>query len=146
MVETACLIRVQMHRVTVSRHRPICKMADEFPDFSLGIFFDPDVLYDLENENENELLASVDIEHPVNNSTNYTMLESEISEQVTDENTEPANSNIKINQRFVNMSSAEIDEIIKKAETKNTKENTKWAVRVFEGKFYDLLCCKNVIS
>ena len=121
-------------------------MADEFLDFSLGIFFDPDVLYDLENENENELLASVDIEHPVNNSTNYTMLESEISEQVTDENTEPASSNIKVNQRFVNMSSAEIDEIIKKAETKNTKENTKWAVRVFEGKFYDLLCCKNVIS
>ena len=78
-------------------------MADEFPYFSLGIFFfDPDVLYDLENEYEHELLASVDIEHPVSNSTNYTMLESEISEQVTDENTEPANSNIKINQRFVN--------------------------------------------
>jgi len=70
-------------------------------------------LHDLENENENELLASVDIEHPVSNSTNYTMLESEISEQVTDENTEPASSNIKVYQRFVNMSSAEIDEIIK---------------------------------
>ena len=97
----------------MSRHRPICKMADEFPDLSLRIFFDPHVLHDLENENENELLASVDIEHPVSNSTNYTMLESEISEQVTDENTEPASSNIKVYQRFVNMSSAEIDEIIK---------------------------------
>jgi len=103
-------------------------------------------LYDLENEYQNELLASVDIEHPVSNSTNYIMLEKEILEQVADENTELASSNIKINQKFVNMSSAEIDEIIKKAETKNTKENTKWAVRVFEGKFYDLLCCKNVIS
>ena len=99
-------------------------------------------MYDLENEYQNELLASVDIEHPVNNSTNYTMLESEISEQVTDENTEPANSNIKINQRFVNMSSAKFDEIIKKAETKNTKENTKWAVRVFKVSFMTFYAVK----
>ena len=67
------------------------------------------------------------------------MVESEISEhvQVTDENTEPrpASNNKKSNQRFVSMSSAEIDEVITRAETKNTKDNTKWAIRVFEGKF-----------
>ena len=34
------------------------------------------------------------------------------------------------------MSGAEIDDIITRAESKNTKENTKWAVRVFQGKFY----------
>ena len=104
-------------------------MADQFPEFSLGIFLDPDVLCDLENEHENELLASIDIEQAVSNSTNYRAMGSETSEQVTDENNEPGSSNIiKNNQRFVNMSSAEIDEIITKAETKNTKENTKWAV------------------
>jgi len=32
------------------------------------------------------------------------------------------------------MSSAEIDEVIMRAEMKNTKDNTKWAIRVFEGK------------
>ena len=39
-------------------------------------------------------------------------------------------------QRFVNLSNASIDEIITKEETKNTKENAKWAVRVSECKFY----------
>ena len=34
------------------------------------------------------------------------------------------------------MSSAEIDEVITRAETKNTKDNTKWAIRVFEGEFH----------
>ena len=64
-------------------------MADLFPDFSLGVIFDPDVLYDLENEYENELLASIDMENAVRNNTNNSMIESEISEQVTVENTEP---------------------------------------------------------
>ena len=123
----------------VSRHRPICKMAALFLDFSLGILFDPDALYDLEDENENELLASIEIENAICNKTNNSVVESEVSEhvQVTDENTEPqpASNNKKSNQRFVSMSSAEIDEVITRAETKNTKDNTKWAIRVFEGKF-----------
>ena len=41
------------------------------------------------------------------------------------------------------MTSAEIDEVITRAETKNTKDNTKWAIRVFEGKFHAV---KNAIS
>ena len=48
-------------------------------DFSLVFFLDPDVLYNLENENEP--LASMDISHPVRNSTNInTVIESEVSE------------------------------------------------------------------
>ena len=47
-----------------------------------NFFFDPDVLYNLENENE--LLASMDIDHPVRNSTNNTVIESEVSEEVSD--------------------------------------------------------------
>ena len=82
----------------VSRHRPICKMADLFPDFSLGILCDPDVLYDLDDEIENELLASIEIENAIRNNTG-SVVESEISEhvQVTDENTElrPASNNKK---------------------------------------------------
>ena len=33
----------------------IYKMADELPIFSLGFSFDPDVLFDLDDEKENEL-------------------------------------------------------------------------------------------
>ena len=86
MVETACFIRVQMHGVTVSRHQPVCKM----PVRVLSRFFlpRPDVLYN--QENEKELLASMDIDHPVRNSTNNTVIESEVSEEVSDENTEPS--------------------------------------------------------
>ena len=125
-------------RLIVSRHRPICEMADQFPNFSLGIIFDPDVLYDLESEYENELLVSIDIENTISNNTNNSVMESEILEQLPDKNTEPRPviGNQKNNQRFVNMSSAEIDEVITRAETKNTKDNTKWAIRVFEGKFH----------
>ena len=87
----------------VSRHRPICKMADLFPDFSHWILFDPDVLYDLEDENENELLASIEIENAIRNNTNNSVVEIEISEheQVTDENTEPrpARNNKKSSQK-----------------------------------------------
>ena len=66
-------------------------MAGLFPDFSLGIFCCPDVLYDLEDENENELLASIEIENAIRNDTVNSVVESEISEhvQVADENTEP---------------------------------------------------------
>ena len=70
LVETACFIRVQMQR---------CHAISPFVrrlDFSLPSFyfyllllfvFYPDVLYNLKNENE--LLASMDIDHPVRNST-----------------------------------------------------------------------------
>ena len=34
------------------------------------------------------------------------------------------------------ISNASTDEIITRTETKNTKENTRWAVRVSESKFY----------
>ena len=66
-------------------------MADLFPDFSLGILFDPDVLYDLEDENKNELLRSPEVQNAIRNNTNNSVAVSEISEhvQVTDENTEP---------------------------------------------------------
>ena len=39
-------------------------MADEFPNFSLGIIekLDEHFLYDLGNEDENEFLAAVDLE------------------------------------------------------------------------------------
>ena len=109
----------------MSRHRPLRKMADQFPDFCVGFCFGPDVLYDLENVNE--LLASIDVDHAVSNSTYFSVIENEISEEVTDGNTGPI-SNIN-KQRFANMSSAEIEEIITTAETKNTKDNTKWLSR-----------------
>ena len=73
----------------------------------------------------------MDIDHPVRNSTNNTVIESDVSEEVSDGNTEPSR---KQKQRFANMSTAEIDEITTKAETKNTKDNTKWAAQVFERK------------
>ena len=44
-------MRVQMHAITVSRHRP--KWIPQFFN-SLGLYFDPDVLYNLKNEFENE--------------------------------------------------------------------------------------------
>ena len=56
----------------LSRHRG--NMADQFPSFSLGFSLDPDIFFDLENENENELLASVNLESPVGNSTNCTAI------------------------------------------------------------------------
>ena len=79
MVEIACFIRVEIHRVTVSRHQPVCKMRGLL---SVFFFFDPDVLYSLENENDP--LASMDISHPVRNSANInTVIESEVSEGVS---------------------------------------------------------------
>jgi len=136
-------IRIQMYGgiVTPSRQhgRPI-------PSFSLGFSLYPDIFFDLENENENELLASVNLESPVGNSTNCTAIEGEISVQVTDQNTDPESNNKTNNQTFVNKSSAEIDDIITRAVTKNTKENTKWAIRVFEGEFHIRKCHKLIIK
>ena len=92
----------------------------------MSIFF-----YDLDNEDENEFLAAVDLETV--NATN----------QVDKGTVETyINNEVKTN-RFKNLSNASIDEIVTKAETKNTKENTKWAVRVFEGTFYP---CKDLIK
>ena len=59
-------------------------------------------------------------ESPVGNSTNCTVIEGKISVQVTDQNTELESNNKTNNQRFVNKSSAEIEDIITRAETKNT--------------------------
>ena len=66
------------------------KMVDHFPNFSLGFCFDPEIFCDLENENENELLASVDLESPVSNATNYTPTERQITEPAS--NIEPASN------------------------------------------------------
>ena len=57
------------------------------------------------------------------------MIESEVSEEVSDENTEPSRK-IQTN-RDLQMSTAEIDEITTKAETKNNKDNTKCAAQAF---------------
>ena len=118
----------------LSRHLPIRNMADQFPNYSLGFLFELDVLYDLENERENELLASIDLEDIVNSSGTYPLCESEVSDEVSYENSERRDNINK--QRFKNMSSNAIDDIITKAETKKTKEFTKWALRVFEGEFF----------
>ena len=64
----------------VSCHLPICKTADLLPYFSIGTLFDVDVLYDMEDENE--LLASVEIENAIRNNTNNSVVESEISEHL----------------------------------------------------------------
>ena len=111
------------------------------PNYSLGFLCDPDVLYDLENARENELLASVDLEDIINNSGTYPLCESEVSDEGGYENNEQSGNINK--QRFKNMSNAAIDDIITRAETKKTKESTKWARRVFESEFF---CCKNIIS
>ena len=86
---------------------------------------DEHFLYDLDNEDENEYLAAVDLE---------TVNATKQIEKVT---LEKANKSSEVHkQRFKNLSNASLDEIVRKAETKNTKENTEWAVRVFEGRFY----------
>ena len=64
----------------VSRHLPICKIANLLPYFSLGTLFGGDILYDMEDENE--LLASVEIESAIRNNTNNSVVESEISEHL----------------------------------------------------------------
>ena len=93
-------------------------MAYEFPNFSLRIIeeLDEHFLYDLDNEDENEFLAAVDLDTV--NATNQ-------DDKVTVEEANKSNEVTK--QRFKNLSNASIDEIVTKAETENTKENTKWA-------------------
>ena len=135
-----CTLSEYRCTVELSRHRG--NMANQFPSFSL----DPDIFFDLGNENENELLPSVNLESPLGNSTNCMAIEGEILVQVTDQNTKPESDNKTNNQRFVNKSSAEIDDIIMRAETKNMKENTKWAIRVFEGEFHIRKCHKLIIK
>ena len=75
------------YRCTESWCHAISPFVKCLSEFSLGFFY-PDVLYN--QENEKELLASMDIDHPVRNSTNNTVIESEVSEEVSDESTEPS--------------------------------------------------------
>ena len=53
----------------MSRHKPVCEMpgllSRLFSYLFITLFLYPDVLYNVENENE--LLASMDIDHPVCN-------------------------------------------------------------------------------
>lgn len=65
-------------------------MAHQFLNYSFRFLFDPEVLYDLEDEKENDLLASLYIEDTINNSTNNPSPESEVSDEfeVTDEDLE----------------------------------------------------------
>ena len=58
------------------------------------------------------------IDHPVRNSTNNTVIKSEVSEELSDENREPSR---KQKQRFANMSTAKIVEMTTKTDTKNIK-------------------------
>ena len=75
------------YRCTESRCHAISPFVKCLSEFSLGFFY-LDVLYN--QENEKEPLASMDIDHPVRNSTNNTVIESEVSEEVSDKNTEPS--------------------------------------------------------
>ena len=45
-------------------------------------FVHSEVLYDLENEYENEFLVSIETGHSVQNSLNYTTIKGEVSEEV----------------------------------------------------------------
>ena len=49
---------------------------------------DLEVLYDLEDERGNELLASIDLEDSVSDSATYPLTESEVSNEVNYENNE----------------------------------------------------------
>ena len=66
-----------MHGATASRHQPVCEIPGLLSRLSFKLinyfFFFLTQVYVLYNlENENELLASMDIDHPVRNSTNNT--------------------------------------------------------------------------
>lgn len=106
-------------------------MADEFPNFSLELFedFEENDIYDLGNLEENQLLAEIDIDSVINSNTVIVPVKEAKKKPTNKERTSETEK-----QRFVKLSNASIDNIITRAETKNTKEMTKWAVRVFEGK------------
>ena len=78
--------------------------------------------------------VSVDLEDIINNSGTYPLCESEVSDEGGYEINEQSGNINK--QRFKNISNAVIDDIITRAETKKTKESTKWARRVFESEFF----------
>ena len=63
------------YRYTQSRCHAISLFVKCLEFSSLFFFFGPDFLYNLENENE--LFASMDIDHPVRNSANDTVIESQ---------------------------------------------------------------------
>ena len=110
-------------------------MADDFPNFSFSFSeeLEQNCLFNLDIPEENELLSLIDLETAVNKSSDVTDKGDKVAGEKIESSASGANK-----QRFVNLSNASIDEIIMQAETKTTKENTKWAVHVFEGKFY---CC-----
>ena len=72
--------------VTPSARLPISWTSLSVLYISLLLFFDPDVFYN--PENENELLASMDIYHPVRirgkQTINNTVIESEVSREDSD--------------------------------------------------------------
>ncbi|PFX20755.1 hypothetical protein AWC38_SpisGene14781 [Stylophora pistillata] len=126
----------------LSLHLPIFNIADQISNFSLGFLFDPEVLCDLEDERENELLASIDLKDTVNDNATYALNESEVSNEVNYEHNERGGNLTR--QRFKNMSSAAIDDIITGAETKKAKQFTKWAIRVFEAWCSERKVAKNL--
>ena len=73
----------------MSRHQPVCEfpgLLSRFYLFYYYYFSIQDVFYN--PENENELLASMDIDHPVRirgkKSINNTVIDSEVSEEDSD--------------------------------------------------------------
>ena len=74
------------------------------------------------------------MDHPVRNSTNNTVIESEVSEEVSDENTEPI---IRYKQteicKHVNLGNRRNLQR-RQRRLKNTEDNTKCAAQVFERK------------
>ena len=156
-----------MHGAKVSRHQPVCEVPGLLSRFYFFFFFffffffllllllllllfNQDVFYN--PENENELLASMDIDHPVRiqgkkkkkRSINNTVIESEVPKKVATKTQSQVENENK--QRFANMSTAEIDEITSKAETKNTKDNIKWTSQVLERKMQKCYKRKNSVK
>ena len=78
----------------------------------LLLFLDPDVLCNLENENE--LLASMDIDHPVCNSTKF-----------------PKKLATKKQNQSRDINKLRLFKLRTKAETKNTKDNIKYVISVY---------------
>ena len=73
-----------MHESRCHAISPFVKCLSEF---SLGFCFLPRRLI-LPGKRKRTLSFTMDIDHPVRNSTNNTAIESEVSEEVSDENTE----------------------------------------------------------
>lgn len=57
-------------------------VLSEFIYNTVSFFVHSEVLYDLENEYENEFLVSIETGHSVQNSLNYTTIKGKVSEEV----------------------------------------------------------------